>query len=50
MVSGFTKVCFDSDTYVYRILVVRPFIITGSYVRKLFNGKEGAIFGYRLCE
>ncbi len=47
MVSGFMKVCFNSDSYTCRNFTGKSIIITGIYVRKKFSVKKGSFFGHR---
>ena len=39
-VSGFMKVCFNSDNYVFRIFTNKAITIAGVYVRKMLSGKK----------
>jgi len=50
MVSGFMKVRFNSDNYVRKTFTGKAIIITGIYVGKILSGKEGSLFGCRLCK
>ena len=44
------KVRFNSDNYVRKTFTGKAIIITGIYVGKILSGKEGSLFGCRLCK
>jgi len=44
------KVRFDSNDNVCKTFTGKAIIIKGIYVGKILNGKEGSIFGCRLCK